>query len=84
MTNAEKAVGIGMQSKKHSLFESLTNTFIGLITAFITQLIIFPWFGIHIKLVDNFLILIIFTSVSIVRSYAVRRFFNYLHVKGLK
>jgi hypothetical protein len=71
-----------MQSKKHSLFESLANTFIGLVTAFITQLIIFPLFNIHIKLIDNFFILIIFTSVSIVRSYAVRRFFNYLHVRS--
>jgi len=43
------------------------------------QLAVFPIFGIRIQMRDNLLIGAIFTVVSIARSYAVRRLFNYLH-----
>ena len=65
-----------MQSKTHSLIESLTNVVIGYLVAVISQLIVFPWFNIYIPLADNLLIGGWFTAISIIRSYVVRRAFN--------
>ena len=44
--------------------------------ALASQLAIFPLFGILIPLADNLLIGAWFTAISLVRSYAVRRWFN--------
>ena len=65
-----------MQTRKHSLIESLTNVAIGYGVAIISQLIIFPLFDIHIPMADNFTIAAWFTVISIIRSYALRRWFN--------
>lgn len=69
------------QPRIHSLVESIANVAIGLGAAVATQVAIFPLFGIHIPLSDNLSIAGIFTVVSIVRSYAVRRLFNFIHVR---
>ena len=68
-----------MQSRLQSLLESFVNVAIGYLVALGAQLLVFPLFNIHIPLRDNVLIGVIFTVVSIVRSYGVRRLFNYLH-----
>ena len=65
-----------MQTKLQSLIESITNILIGYIVAIASQLAVFPLFGINIPLSDNLLIGVWFTAVSIVRGYAVRRYFN--------
>lgn len=65
-----------MQSKKHSLIESVSNVLIGYLVALFSQLLIFPFFGIDVSLSDNVLIGLWFTLISIVRSYTLRRFFN--------
>lgn len=65
-----------MQSKKHSLIESVSNVLIGYLVALFSQLLIFPFFGIDVSLSDNLLIGLWFTLISIVRSYTLRRFFN--------
>jgi len=65
-----------MQSKYHSLIESLANTTIGYVVAILSQLAIFPMFGVHLALSDNLLIGAWFTVISIMRSYLLRRFFN--------
>lgn len=64
------------QSRRHSFAESVTNTAIGYIVALISQLAIFPMFNIHVPFSDNLAIGGWFTLVSIVRSYALRRFFT--------
>lgn len=69
------------QPKKYSLFESLANVAIGYFVALFSQLIVFPLVGIHIPLGTNILIGLIFTGVSIVRSYTLRRVFNWIHLK---
>lgn len=69
------------QSKKHSFLESLLNVAVGYGIAILSQIVIFPWFGIQIPLRDNLLIGVLFTIVSIVRSYALRRAFNWWHVR---
>lgn len=71
------------QTRKASLAESLMNVAIGYGIALLSQIIVFPWFGISIPLSSNILIGLIFTVVSIVRSFALRRFFEALRVRGL-
>jgi len=65
-----------MQTKFHSLLESIVNVLIGYGVAVASQALIFPLFGIHIPLSDNLLLGLFFTIVSIVRSYVLRRIFN--------
>lgn len=65
-----------MQSKKQSLIESVINVVIGYVVALLSQLAIFPLFGVHLPLTDNLLIGAFFTIVSIIRSYVIRRLFN--------
>lgn len=64
------------QSRKHSLCESLANVAIGYGVALASQLAIFPLFGIQVQFRDNVMIGLYFTAISIVRSYAVRRWWN--------
>ena len=68
-----------MQSKKQSLIEGITNVLIGYLVAVGSQIIIFPFFGIDIPMHNNFVIGLWFTLISLVRSYLVRRWYNYKH-----
>ena len=65
-----------MQRQRDSLFESLTNTFSGLIISFIIQLILFPIMNIPVRIEQNIIITLVFTLNSIGRGYIVRRIFN--------
>ena len=65
-----------MQSKTQSLIEATLNALSGYLIAVGAQVLIFPWFGIHIPLHENFIMAFLFTLISIVRSYFWRRFFN--------
>lgn len=49
---------------------------IGLLVALLTQLVIFPRFGWSPPLETNLKISAVFTGMSLVRSYCVRRLFN--------
>lgn len=69
-------VGVLMQSKKDSLIESLTSTTIGIIIGIVLNVTILPIFGYPVSLSDSLWISVIFTAVSVIRSYAVRRIFN--------
>lgn len=64
------------QTKRHSFIESCTNVLIGYFVALASQLAIFPMFGIHVAFRDNILIGLYFTAISILRSYALRRYFT--------
>ena len=69
-------VGVLMQSKKDSLIESLTSTTIGIIIGIVLNLTILPIFGYPVSLSDSLWISVIFTVISIIRSYIIRRWFN--------
>ena len=71
------------QSSLGSFIESLANVAIGYGVAVGAQLVIFPWFGIAIPMSSNMLIGLLFTLVSLVRSYLLRRLFNLLHRTSL-
>ena len=65
-----------MQNKSQSLIETLTNVSIGYIISFIANMAVLPMFGYDINLTDGFWISIIFTVISVIRGYVVRRWFN--------
>jgi hypothetical protein len=67
-----------MQLKRHSLLESMVNVAVGYGVALLSQIIIFPLFGLNVSLRDNVLIGVFFTIISIIRSYLLRRLFNKL------
>ena len=71
------------QSRLMSLVESLANVLVGYGVAVVTQLAVFPLFGLAVTVTENLLIGLIFTAVSIVRSYALRRSFEALRVRQL-
>ena len=65
-----------MQTRRMSLVESVTNVIVGYLVALGAQLIVFPLMGISVSLNQNLVIGIMFTAVSLARSYALRRLFN--------
>jgi hypothetical protein len=71
------------QSRLMSLVESLVNVLVGYGVAVATQMAVFPLFGLAVTVTENLLIGLIFTVVSIVRSYALRRGFEALRVRQL-
>ena len=71
------------QSRLMSLVESLANVLVGYVVAVATQMLVFPLFGLAVTVTENLLIGLIFTAVSIVRSYALRRGFEALRVRQL-
>ena len=71
-----------MQSKKGSIIEVVITLFISLgLSILIVQPIVFDMYNISLSVVDNTNIAVIFTIVSVVRGYIMRRFFNWLHKK---
>ena len=69
------------QSRLMSMVESLANVLGGYVVAVATQMAAFPLFGLAVTVTENLLIGLIFTAVSIVRSYALRRGFEALRVR---
>ena len=69
------------QSRLMSLVESLANVLVGYGVAVATQMAVFSLFGLAVTVTENLLIGLIFTVMSIVRSYALRRGFEALRVR---
>ncbi len=70
------------QSRKASMLEAFINVAIGYGIALLSQAVIFPLFDIHISTGQSMQIALAFTLVSIVRSYALRRMFNWWHTRN--
>ena len=64
------------QSRTMSLVEAVANVAVGYGIAVITQLLVFPLFGLSTTLAENLAMGAIFTVVSIARSYMLRRLFE--------
>jgi hypothetical protein len=71
------------QTRRASFIEAWFSVAIGYGVALASQIIVFPWFDIHIGLSENIAIGLVFTAISIVRGFAVRRLFEHLRVKGI-
>ena len=67
-----------MQSRRQSLIEAITNVVVGYALAVLTQIVVFPWFGLQTDLGDNLALGALFTLISLLRSYALRRLFERL------
>ena len=65
-----------MQSKKQSLIETLTSVFVGWLIGVILNLTVLPLFDYNITVVDSLWVSLIFTVVSVIRGYIIRRWFN--------
>ena len=68
------------QSRTMSLVEAFANVAVGYGIAVITQIVVFPLFGLTTTLAENMAMGAIFTVVSIARSYCLRRTFEGLRV----
>ena len=64
------------QSRAMSLVEAVANVVVGYGVAVVTQILIFPVFGLHTTLAQNLKMGVIFSFVSIARSFALRRLFE--------
>lgn len=69
------------QSKLDSAIEAITNILIGAMVALIAQLVWFPIIGKEFTMGENLLTTAFFTVVSFVRSYSLRRLFNFLSLR---
>jgi hypothetical protein len=67
---------VGGQSRKGSLVESIANIAIGYSINFTANLLVFPLFGWHVSVKQNLALGVIYTAISLARSYALRRYFN--------
>lgn len=67
------------QTRMQSLFEAWLNIAIGFGINLIANLLVLPIFGFYPTIGDAFGMGLIFTVISIVRSYLLRRLFNRLH-----
>lgn len=67
---------MGTQSKLNSILESLSNTAIGLLTTSIFSPIIYNMVEMIYMYSQLGLVTVLFTALSIVRGYIIRRFFN--------
>lgn len=70
------------QSRALSVAEATVNVGIGWVVALATQLLTFPVLGLQVMLWQNFALSAVFTGVSLLRSYLVRRFFVRLEARG--
>ncbi len=64
------------QTRLGSLIEAVINTCIGFAINFTANMFIFPLFGFHITPGANFVLGMLYTVISVVRSYCIRRWFN--------
>ena len=64
------------QSRLMSFVEAISNVVVGYGVAVVTQILIFPIFGLHTTLAQNLKMGVVFTIVSIARSFALRRVFE--------
>lgn len=70
------------QSRLMSLVEAAANVVVGYGVAVVTQILIFPIFGLHATLAQNLQMGLLFTGVSIIRSFLLRRLFEAILVRG--
>ena len=70
------------QSKRASMIEALANVAIGYSISVAANMVVMPAFGYQVTAAQAASMGLIFTVISIVRSYMLRRAFNWLHLRG--
>lgn len=64
------------QSRLVSFIEASANVVIGYLISVLANIIVLPVFGYHVTLGDSFAIGLVFTAISLVRGYVIRRLFE--------
>lgn len=67
------------QTRIQSAFETVASTAIGFAISYLTSLLVLPLFGFPVSHGQNLAITCIFTVISLLRGFFVRRLFNHLH-----
>lgn len=70
-----------MQSRVMSAAEALVNVLIGYVVSLAATAVVLPAFGYAVSAGDAIGISVAFTAISLVRSYALRRAFNWWQMK---
>ncbi len=65
-----------IQSRLSSFIEAVINIIIGFAINFTANALVFPLFGWQISVADNLLLGAVYTLISLIRSYSIRRWFN--------
>jgi branched-subunit amino acid transport protein len=66
------------QTRRGSAVEALTGTIVGFLLAIWVQRLLFPALGHDLAMIENVLVAAVFTMLSLLRSYCLRRLFNAL------
>lgn len=69
------------QTRKGSATEAIANVVAGYGVSFVANLTIFPLMGWEITIAENLTLGAFYTAVSLVRSYVLRRIFNFMSNK---
>ena len=64
------------QSRLSSFIEAVINIIIGFSINFTANWLVFPLFGWQISVTENLLLGAVYTLISLIRSYSIRRWFN--------
>lgn len=64
------------QTRLGSFIEAWMNVLVGFLVNFGANLVILPLIGFHISVSQNLFIGVLYTIVSVIRSYCIRRWFN--------
>ena len=64
------------QTRLGSWLEAWANIAVGFAINWAANMIVLPWFGFHVTASTAFHIGLVFTVISLVRSYVLRRVFN--------
>ena len=70
------------QSRRISLIEAIANVVVGYGLAVLTQIAVFPLFGLRASFGDNLALGAVFTAISLARSYVLRRVFEAVRSHG--
>jgi len=70
-----------MQTRMQSLIEATVNIGVGFAVSVVLWQLLAHYYGYHMPIVRNLQITTIFTVVSLLRSYSLRRVFNWVHTR---
>lgn len=71
-----------MQSRRWSLIETCFSTFVGFGLAILANYFLMPvLFGVKPTMIGNLAYTLVFTIISMVRQYTLRRFFNWIQLR---
>ncbi|KGJ14290.1 DUF7220 family protein [Paracoccus sanguinis] len=72
------------QSRAMSMVEAIANVAVGFWVAVAVQALVFPLFGFHAAPAQHLAIGAIFTGVSLIRSFALRRLFEAIRQQAVR